>query len=196
MPLILSILNTKGGTGKTTTAVHLAHALVQAGQSVELWDADPQGSVTEWALDAAEIGQPFRCPYLAVNVGSLRRQESTADVVVIDNPPGSPDIQTAAAARADLVIIPTAPSVHDLRQVWRTVEGLGDTPAIVLLTQADPRTISYRESIEALDAQGTPRFDAHIKRREAYRMQVGAPTKLREYTAVAHEVRQMTEGAH
>lgn len=196
MTFIVSTLNTKGGTGKTTTAVHLAHALAQAGHTVELWDADPQGSATEWAMSAEAVGKPFACPCLPVNVVSIARQQSAADFVVIDNPPLSPDIQTAAATRSDLVIIPTAPSIHDLRRVWRTVDGLGDTPAIVLLTQADPRTISYRDATAALDAEGTPRFDAHIKRRETYRMEAGAPSKLREYTAVAHELHQMIQGAH
>ncbi|MGA2835111.1 MAG: ParA family protein [Acidimicrobiales bacterium] len=45
----LAITNPKGGTGKTTTAVHLAAGLGMRGRTL-LIDADPQESATEWAM--------------------------------------------------------------------------------------------------------------------------------------------------
>lgn len=44
----IALLNFKGGTGKTTTAVNLSHALALRGQSVLVVDCDPQGSVAAW----------------------------------------------------------------------------------------------------------------------------------------------------
>jgi len=43
----IAILNFKGGTGKTTTAVNLSHALALRRQSVLVVDCDPQGSVAD-----------------------------------------------------------------------------------------------------------------------------------------------------
>ena len=44
----IAILNFKGGTGKTTTAVNLSAALALKRQNVLVVDCDPQGSIADW----------------------------------------------------------------------------------------------------------------------------------------------------
>jgi cellulose biosynthesis protein BcsQ len=43
---ILATYSIKGGVGKTTSAVNLAHAAAASGSRVLLWDLDPQGAAT------------------------------------------------------------------------------------------------------------------------------------------------------
>lgn len=49
MGRLIAVVNQKGGVGKTTTVVHLAAALVEAGRSVLTVDLDPQASLTIWS---------------------------------------------------------------------------------------------------------------------------------------------------
>ena len=45
----IAVVNLKGGTGKTSTVMHLAAAIKAAGDTVLVVDADPQGSALRWA---------------------------------------------------------------------------------------------------------------------------------------------------
>jgi chromosome partitioning protein len=46
MPYVISIVNQKGGVGKTTTVVHLSSALARLGHPVLVVDLDPQAKAS------------------------------------------------------------------------------------------------------------------------------------------------------
>ncbi|MCY3630518.1 MAG: AAA family ATPase [Bacteroidetes bacterium] len=120
---IVSILNSKGGVGRTTLATNLAGFLGANGARVLLVDADPQGGCLSWEAARTEPlgGMPevVRPPKQAI-FRFIKRMEWSYDFIVLDSPAGiKPDFVFNGAVKvANLVLVPISPSAVDL---WGTV---------------------------------------------------------------------------
>jgi chromosome partitioning protein len=127
MPIIISVLNQKGGVGKTTLTVHLATALARAGEKVLLVDADPQGSALDWS--AAREGDPL-FPVAGLPKASLHKElpalAAGYSFVLIDGPPRVYDVARSAIMASDLVLVPVQPSPYDVWAAKEIVDLLGE----------------------------------------------------------------------
>ena len=195
MTYYLGLLNSKGGVGKTSTAMHLAMALSET-RSVEVWDSDIQGSATDWAYTAEENNDKLPFAVVSVNYREVQRKQSQAEIVIIDTPPGNSQVLDAVANRSDLLIVPTKPANLDMTRVWATLEAVGnDQPAIVLMTHVNPRTVSYQQAIEALNEAEIAVFDHPIKSLEVIKNNANTnPKNLGGYELVAQELTELIEG--
>ena len=149
----------KGGSGKSTLSGHIAVAAERAGIGpVALIDTDPQASIANWAK-AREAYKPA-CKLATVETlaEELERLEKEGvRLVVVDTPPAATSAIGAVIGYADLVVIPTRPSPHDLRAVGRTVdmvEARGRS-LVFALNGATPRARLTTDAAFALSQHGT-----------------------------------------
>ena len=134
----LALLARKGGTGKTTLAVHLAVLAAETGRRVLLVDTDPQRSAAEWwRVRRTDEPRLVECPAARVpEVLEVARRDGL-DLVVIDTRP-SVEADTVKIARlSDMVLIPTRPGILDLRAIAPTTEvlrpGRSNTASMIVL---------------------------------------------------------------
>jgi len=111
---VISVLNQKGGSGKTTIATHLARGLQIMGHDVVLVDSDPQGSARDWA--ASNIN----CSVCTIGIDrpTIHRDLQKIikkDFIIIDGAPQAQDLAVSAIVASDLILIPVQPSPYD---VW------------------------------------------------------------------------------
>lgn len=127
---VISLLNQKGGVGKTTLSIHLATALAQSGK-VLLIDADPQGSALDWK---AQREAPDRFPVIGLPKPTLHREVSSIgehyDWIIIDGPPRANDLAKSAIAASDLVLIPVQPSPFDVWAAQDIIDLVNDCAVI------------------------------------------------------------------
>jgi len=155
---VIVLASQKGGAGKTTLAAHLAVAAEAAGDGpAVLIDTDPQGSLSAWwNVRKAEVPKlaPMTIAELAEKLHLL--DGAGYGVAIIDTPPAITDAIAAVVASADLVLIPTRPSPHDLRAVGSTVslaQGAGK-PFVFASTQAKPNARLTIQTMAALSEHG------------------------------------------
>ena len=192
--LSVALLNLKPGTGKTTSAVWLAHIFVEAGQRVLLVDADPSGSALEWSDLAAMDPRlpplaafPFRIVSLPSRRLHLRVSEiaHADDVVIIDAPQleDHSGIAKSAMRYADEILIPCAPSPIEINRTTPVgneiaeVQELRNKPArsAVLLTRCIARAHSTANAREALEGLGYNVLRTNVPRLEVYAQSFGVP---------------------
>jgi chromosome partitioning protein len=120
---VITISQQKGGTGKTTLAVHLALAFIKYHSlKIAIIDTDPQGSLGKWFMIREE--KKISNDNLTFKTASLwgAQYESKAlkkdhDIVIIDTPPKIESDARPSIESADLVLIPMAASHVDF---WAT----------------------------------------------------------------------------
>ena len=206
--MIISFSSLKGGSGKTTLAVHLAHAITLGKARALLIDADPQGSAQGWAV-AREEKTPFPVVGMARNTlhRDLPELMGNYDHAVIDTPPRVSALARTAILAADLVLIPVQPSSYDVWAASETVqlieEARGFKPELrsaFVINRKIVNTAIGKDIRDALSEYNIPTLEATIGQRVAFAessagysvIELGSSsTASKEVKALAKEVLKM-----
>jgi len=109
----IMVLNSKGGSGKSTVASNIASYYASKGKKVLLVDFDPQGSCLDWL--AARPSGRSSISGIDGSSGNFRVPRS-ADYVVYDTPAAVHGKELSNyLRRAQSIIIPVLPSPIDMR---------------------------------------------------------------------------------
>ena len=174
--MIISVLNQKGGVGKTTLAVHIAMGLARQGGRILLVDADQQGSALDWAA-MRQIDAAF--PVVGLPKPSLHRElpKMTADytTIVIDGPPRVNDVARSAILASDVVLIPVQPSPYDVWAAKEIIDLLSEASTFkenvksaFVINRRIVNTAIGRDVQEALADYHLPVFKAQICQRVSF----------------------------
>jgi chromosome partitioning protein len=178
---VISFVSSKGGVGKTTSAVVLAGELVAAGRKVALIDADPNRPLVAWS-QLRPVPESLR---LIVDdsaetiIDTIEDARTDADFVIVDLEGTATDRVGFAVARSDLVLIPLQSSVLDaaeaaksvklVRQMWKVANR--EIPYRVFFTLVPPaiRERTARDIERQFTGAAVPVLPAALIDRAAYR---------------------------
>jgi chromosome partitioning protein len=156
---VLAMASQKGGSGKTTLSGHLAVQAQRAGAGpVVLIDIDPQGSLADWWNERQDEYPAFAQTTVARLQSDLDLlQQQGFKLAVIDTPPAITMAIQSVIAVAELIVIPTRPSPHDLRAVGATVDlcDRAGKQLIFVVNAATPKARITSDAAVALSQHGT-----------------------------------------
>ena len=201
---VITISQQKGGTGKTTLAVHLAMAFIKYHNlKVAIIDTDPQGSLGKWFMIRTE--KKVSNENLTFKTASLwgaqyesKTLKNDHDIVIIDTPPKIESDARPAIEAADLVLIPMAASHVDFWATGAIVEIAKKANKKILAqinrsSQRSKLINKTKDFIKSLDLNST---DTIIGSRQIYASSMGegktAVEKQKKGNAV-DEIKKLSE---
>lgn len=198
---VISILNQKGGVGKTTISVNLASAIVKKGKSVLLVDADPQGSALDWFASRSDEMEPLfpvvGCakPNLHKTIPDLGKGR---DVVVIDGAPRVTDLARAAIMASDLVLIPVQPSPYDVWAAEEVVKLIKEAQiyrpeiqAAFVINRKIAKTAIGRDIVDALEGFEIEVLDSTLSQRVVYAESAAVGVAVFEQDSKSYATREV-----
>lgn len=155
--MIVAIVNSKGGVGKSTLAGSLAGWLHAHGHSVILADCDTQQSSSEWISEAIPTLPTVRLTNADQVLDELPVLAREADFVIADGPGSQTETSRALLMWADLAIIPCKASMFEARALDKNTNFVRQAQAI---RQGPPNAVAvlsmvgkeYRLTRDMLDA--------------------------------------------
>ena len=201
---VITIAQQKGGTGKTTLAVHLALAFIKYHNlKVAIIDTDPQGSLGKWYIIRSEKNiSNNNLTFKTASLWGAQYESKTLkkdhDIVIIDTPPKIESDARPSIESADLVLIPITASHVDFWATGAIVEiaKKANKKILIQINRANQRSkliSKTNDFIKSLDILSTKTIIGH---RQIYAASMGegktAVEKQKKSIAI-EEIKQLSE---
>jgi len=85
--MVIAVVSSKGGTGKSTITLNLASMLSSNKQSVLVIDADPQGSIAHWSKIRKQDEPAVHVQPSPVYRKKVKKSSKKYDIILFDSPP-------------------------------------------------------------------------------------------------------------
>ncbi len=128
--MIIALVNSKGGVGKSTIAGNLAGWIQKQGRSVILADCDMQKSSSEWLREAAPEIELYRLENSDEILDELPSLRAQADFIICDGPGSQTEVSRALLMWADLAVIPCKASMFEARALDKNTAFVRQAQAI------------------------------------------------------------------
>jgi chromosome partitioning protein len=197
----VAVIGRKGGSGKTTIAVHLAIGFHLRGRKTILPDIDPQHSSMEVLKARRDPGpEPIASSGSKLFTLRIAAVRAGADALVIDTPAVLEDEVMHAVALADVAILVVRPTFLDLTAAVSTSSIIRQLkkPGLVILNQAPVARESVepplvKRAIEALRLLRLPVVPVVVRSRAAYQTVLESGCSAEERVADPVAAQEMKE---
>jgi len=203
---VIALYSLKGGVGKTTATVNLAHIAATSGARTLVWDLDPQGASSFYfrvqdkvrggrkilhdkkRLQAAirgtdyelldllpadisyrnmEIALDAECKQESLLNNCIQAVQHDYDFLFLDCPPGISRLSEAVFQYADLVLIPSIPTILSMRTIKRIIDfrkkkGLTTSLIRSFFSIVDKRKRMHNAWISRIEQMQPLMFDVRI----------------------------------
>lgn len=210
--MIISILNQKGGSGKTTLAVNISREYTIRNLTTLLVDSDRQGSAQRWHECAQGELIDMTCLPMNTLDKDVLKFHDRYQRIIIDGVPQVSPVTICAIKAANLILIPVQPSPYDIwatedlvRNVKDRIEMTeGKTKAAFIVSRKIKGTNIGREIYSGLAEMGLPVFEHGTHQRVEYATCVDKGLTVveaqlegaKEICAIVSEIEEFMNGAH
>lgn len=181
--IVITVVNQKGGSGKTSTTMQLAGGLAKRGYKCMVVDADPQNTAVTWAA-AAPDDKPF--PASVINLSEaqekvpqlIRPYIGDYDVIIVDCPPSlESKVPLSVLLVSDIALVPVLPSPPDMwasigitEIIDHAISAINeDLKVKIILNQVVAKRTLSGDALEVLKEFPYPLAKTKLHQREAYR---------------------------
>lgn len=174
--MIIAVVNSKGGVGKSTIAGNMVAWLHELGRTVVLADCDSQNSSSEWIAEAAPAVRVARYDNADAVLDGLPQLRAEVDFIVCDGPGSQTETSRALLMWADLAVIPCKASMFEARALAkntafvRQAQSIRQGPplAVAVLSMVGRDFRLTKDMRDAAESLKLPLAATHVTLRQAY----------------------------